>query len=180
LNGSRSPKAELKQIVDVIPQTIIVLTPDGKVTYANRATIEYTGFLWTKCELTGFNRVFFHPEDVKRLHEERSKSSHPYRSVRKRATNLGERRQVPLVSDPLQPATGMKSAKVIRWYATGTDIDDRKRAEDRMRNETVALREEIVHSSMFEEIRRFLRGAAQGIDGSFQSRSHGFHGSHPG
>src|SRR5207237_6061770 len=45
-----------------------------------------------------------------------------------------------------------ENEKVIRWYATATDIDDRKRAEDRMRNETVALREEIVRSSMFEEI----------------------------
>jgi len=40
----------------------------------------------------------------------------------------------------------------VRWYATGTDIDDRKRAEDRTRNENVALREDIVRSSMFEEI----------------------------
>jgi formate hydrogenlyase transcriptional activator len=40
----------------------------------------------------------------------------------------------------------------VRWYATGTDIDDRKRTEDRTRNENVALREEIVRASMFEEI----------------------------
>ncbi len=40
----------------------------------------------------------------------------------------------------------------MRWYATGTDIDDRKRTEDRVRNENVALREDIVYSSMFEEI----------------------------
>jgi formate hydrogenlyase transcriptional activator len=40
----------------------------------------------------------------------------------------------------------------VRWYATGTDIDDRKRAEDRTRNENVALHEEIEQSSMFEEI----------------------------
>ena len=40
----------------------------------------------------------------------------------------------------------------MRWYATATDIDDRKRNEDRTRNENVALREEIEHSSMFEEI----------------------------
>jgi formate hydrogenlyase transcriptional activator len=40
----------------------------------------------------------------------------------------------------------------VRWYATGTDIDDRKRAEERTRNENVALREEIDRSSMFEEI----------------------------
>src|SRR3981081_4159497 len=32
------------------------------------------------------------------------------------------------------------------------DIEDRKRAEERTRNENVALREEIDHSSMFEEI----------------------------
>jgi formate hydrogenlyase transcriptional activator len=40
----------------------------------------------------------------------------------------------------------------VRWYATGTDIDDRKRAEERTKNENVALREEIDRSSMFEEI----------------------------
>src|SRR5207302_8837131 len=41
---------------------------------------------------------------------------------------------------------------IIRWYATGTDIDDRKRAEDRVRSENLALREEVDRSSMFEEI----------------------------
>src|SRR5262249_61682202 len=42
--------------------------------------------------------------------------------------------------------------RLVSWYATGTDIDDRRRAEDRTRNENVVLREEIVRSSMFEEI----------------------------
>ena len=41
---------------------------------------------------------------------------------------------------------------IIRWYATGTDIDDRKRAEERVQNENLALREEVDRSSMFEEI----------------------------
>jgi transcriptional regulator with GAF, ATPase, and Fis domain len=41
---------------------------------------------------------------------------------------------------------------VIRWYATGTDIDDRKRAEERTRQENVALREQIDQVFMFEEI----------------------------
>jgi formate hydrogenlyase transcriptional activator len=40
----------------------------------------------------------------------------------------------------------------VRWYAPGTDIEDRKRAQERTRNENVALREEIDRSSMFEEI----------------------------
>jgi formate hydrogenlyase transcriptional activator len=42
--------------------------------------------------------------------------------------------------------------EVIRWYATGTDIDDRVRAEERTRNENLALREQIDRDSMFEEI----------------------------
>jgi len=41
---------------------------------------------------------------------------------------------------------------VIRWYATGTDIDDRKQAEERTRQENVALREQIDRVFMFEEI----------------------------
>jgi formate hydrogenlyase transcriptional activator len=44
------------------------------------------------------------------------------------------------------------AGNVVRWYATATDIDDRKQAEERTRQENFALREEIDHSSMFEEI----------------------------
>lgn len=40
----------------------------------------------------------------------------------------------------------------MRWYATATDINERKRSEDRTRNENIALREEFDHSLMFEEI----------------------------
>jgi formate hydrogenlyase transcriptional activator len=32
---------------------------------------------------------------------------------------------------------------MIRWYATGTNIEDRKQAEERVRNENLALREAI-------------------------------------
>jgi formate hydrogenlyase transcriptional activator len=41
---------------------------------------------------------------------------------------------------------------IIRWYATGLDIDDRKRAEERTKNENLALREQLDRASMFEEI----------------------------
>ncbi len=42
--------------------------------------------------------------------------------------------------------------RILRWYATGTDIDDRKQAELRICNENLALREEIDRSSMYEAI----------------------------
>jgi formate hydrogenlyase transcriptional activator len=42
--------------------------------------------------------------------------------------------------------------QLIRCHFAGTDIEDRKQAEQRLQNENVALREEIDKASMFEEI----------------------------
>ena len=42
--------------------------------------------------------------------------------------------------------------QITRWYVAATDIEDRKQAEERLRHENVALREEIDKASMFEEI----------------------------
>ena len=45
-----------------------------------------------------------------------------------------------------------EQGQITRWYVAGTDIEDRKQAEERLRQENVALREEIDKASMFEEI----------------------------
>src|SRR5262249_44470056 len=45
-----------------------------------------------------------------------------------------------------------EQGNIVRWFATGTDIEDRKRAEEQSRNENLALREESDRSPMFEEI----------------------------
>jgi len=42
--------------------------------------------------------------------------------------------------------------QIIRWYVSCTDIEDRKRDEEKLQQENVALREEIDKTSMFEEI----------------------------
>jgi transcriptional regulator with GAF, ATPase, and Fis domain len=42
--------------------------------------------------------------------------------------------------------------QILHWYVACTDIDDRKKAEERLQQENVALREEIDKASMFEEI----------------------------
>jgi formate hydrogenlyase transcriptional activator len=60
----------------------------------------------------------------------------------------GQHRWFLIRYNPLRDEEG----QIIRWYSTGTDIDDRKRDEERIQKENLALREEIDHSSMFEEI----------------------------
>ena len=42
--------------------------------------------------------------------------------------------------------------QITRWYVAATDIEERKQAEERLRDENIALREEISKASMFEEI----------------------------
>jgi len=60
----------------------------------------------------------------------------------------GQYRWLLIHYNPLRNEAG----DVIRWYATATDIDDRKQAEERMRNENIALREEIDRFAMYEAI----------------------------
>src|ERR1700738_9272 len=151
LEKIKKSEAELRQIVDVIPQAIVVMTPDGKAIYANRATIEYTGLSLDEVRADDFRSRVFHPEDLQRLLEQRRRTLStpvPFENEYRTLGKDGKYRWFLIRYNPLLDENG----NVIRWYATATDIDDRKRAEDRMRNETVALREEIVRSSMFEEI----------------------------
>ena len=65
---------ELRRIVDLIPQTIVVLSPDGKAIYANRVALEYTGLSLDEVRTDEFRDRVFHPEDVERLREERQKA----------------------------------------------------------------------------------------------------------
>jgi transcriptional regulator with GAF, ATPase, and Fis domain len=50
--------------------------------------------------------------------------------------------------NPLRDEQG----QITRWYIAATDIEDRKQAEDSLRRENVALREEIDKASMFEKL----------------------------
>jgi hypothetical protein len=45
-----------------------------------------------------------------------------------------------------------EQGRPTHWYVAGTDIEDRKQAEQRLQDENVALREEIDRAWMFEEI----------------------------
>jgi len=72
----------------------------------------------------------------------------PFENEQRARRNDGEYRWFLIRYNPLHDEAG----RVLHWYATGTDIHDRKRDEIRVRSENLALREDIDSSSMFEEI----------------------------
>src|SRR3989442_15577930 len=71
MEGLRSSEQEAQEIVDAIPQTIAVLSPDGQPLYGNRSLLQYTGLTIDEMTSTDFRARVFHPEDVARLREER-------------------------------------------------------------------------------------------------------------
>jgi formate hydrogenlyase transcriptional activator len=147
----RQDERELRRITDAIPQTIIVQGPDGSPIYANQAVLDYAGLTMEDVMTPDFRARIFHPEDLERLREERRAAlarGLPFEIEQRALRKDGRYRWFLIRYNPFHDEQG----QLVRWYATGTDIDDRRRAEDRTRNENVALREEIERSSMFEEI----------------------------
>jgi formate hydrogenlyase transcriptional activator len=147
----RQDEIELRQIADAVPQAINVMDPEGKVLYANKGVLEYTGLSAEDVKAEDFRARIFHPDDFRNIKEERERllaAGLPFEIEQRARRKDGQFRWFLIRYNPLRDDQG----HVIRWYATGTDIDDRKRTEDRVRNENVALREDIVRSSMFEEI----------------------------
>jgi PAS domain S-box-containing protein len=143
-------EAELRTIIDAIPQLIVALGADGQFLDANQAVQKYTGLTKEEVRSERFNEVF-HPEDSERLRDVRDAAisrGAPFEYERRVRHRDGQFRWLLVQYNPVRDKRGA----VIRWYATGTDIDDRKQAEDRTRQENVALREQIDQVFMFEEI----------------------------
>src|SRR5215470_3811145 len=67
----RHDEQELRQIVDAIPQTIVVLGPDGHTLYANQAMLAYTGLTLDEVMAADFRTRVLHPDDVARLRDDR-------------------------------------------------------------------------------------------------------------
>ena len=147
----RRDEQELRWMTDAIPQHIMVLAPDGTAVHANQSLLEFTGLTMGDVVADDFRTRFFHPEDVEQLRDERAKAlarGLPFENEQRARRIDGQYRWMLIHYNPFRDEQGC----VVRWYATGTDIHDRKEAEERILNENLALREEIDRSSMFEEI----------------------------
>jgi len=153
IEDRKRAEIELRQILDLAPQLIAVLGPQRERLYANRTALMYLGSTleeWRQ-RVMGEPGSEAHPEDAERIKtvgDQAIISGSPYElEVRLRAAD-GSYRWFLVRYNPVRDPQG----QIMRWYVACTDIDDRKRAEDRMRNETIALREDLDRASMFEEI----------------------------
>jgi len=155
----REQEAELRQMLDLTPQHVHVLTADACLVYTNEIALKYHGSVlhdWQLRPLIDWRIdelpiTLFHPDDRERVMCELKStlsSGSPHETEARLLRNDGKYLWFLFRYNPLRDEPG----RVVRWYVAGTDIDDRKQAEERLQHENVALREEIDKTSMFEEI----------------------------
>jgi PAS domain S-box-containing protein len=146
----RQSEKEARQLLDLSPLHITEFGPDGAGLYTNRASLDYYGITLEEWQDADLQQVL-HPQDAEIVTKElpgklQSGSLFEYEARLKRKD--GQYRWFHFRLSPMSDEEG----RTTRWYAAGTDIDDRKLAEQRLQEENVALREEIDKASMFEEI----------------------------
>ena len=142
---------ELRDLVDYVPQLIVILGPDGRRVHANRVTLDYFGRTLEDLQRAAdFDRTVIHPEDFQKMQSLREKLSQgePFEFETRMRGKEGVYRWFLFRYYPLRDCDG----RVLRWYTTATEIEDQKRAEESIKNENLALREEVDKVSMFEEI----------------------------
>jgi len=147
----RRSEMELRQVLDFAPWHVAVLGADGKAMYLNKAGLDYHGLTREAWQDYDPHKLI-HPDDHDRILTgaggAKLLSDQPFETEARSARKDGNYRWFLFRFNPLRDEEG----RLTRWYVTGTDIEDRKQAEDRLRRENVALREEIDKTSMFEEI----------------------------
>src|ERR1700681_2562646 len=145
----RENELEWRHITDAIAVNVVVQSTTATCLFANRTALEYWGLKLEDVMVANY-RAPVHPDDAAQMYMRRQEGlakGIPFENELRSRRHDGEYRWFLWRYIPVR-----EQDQVVRWYVTGTDIDDRKRAEDRMRNETLALREDIDHASMFEEI----------------------------
>jgi PAS domain S-box-containing protein len=151
-------------VLDTTPALIHSARPDGYLDFFNRTWLRYVGVSLEDLEGWKWTAVI-HPEDVEGIvNKWRASiaSGEPFVHEARVRRADGEYRWV--LHHKI--AERDEQGKIVKWYGSSIDIDDRKQAEDGLQRaldevkklkdqlyrENIALREEIDNTSMFEEI----------------------------
>jgi PAS domain S-box-containing protein len=119
----------LRLIIDTIPTIVWRKLPDGSADFLNRNFREYTGLSLEQGLGWGWMSAF-HPDD--RLMEEwraALAAEKPFEKEARLRRADGQYRWFLIRAVPLRD----EQRNVVKWYGTTSDIEDLKRAEDRVR-----------------------------------------------
>ena len=135
----QSSEDRLRRVIDTIPAHVWSTVPDGSIDFINQRLSQSTGLSVKELLDSGLNSIF-HPDDLSTyIHEWQSaiESGQPGESEARVKTAQGGYRWLFIRHVPLHDGSG----NIVRWYGTGIDIEDRKRAEEQLQRSEAFLAE---------------------------------------
>src|SRR5271168_1085133 len=140
---------KLRDVVETVPALAFSTSPDGSNQWVNRRWVEYSGLSPEATSGSGWQSVV-HPDDIE-THMKKWQSSltsgEPFENETRQRSGSGEYRWFLVRAVPLRDEQG----RILKWYGTLTDIEDRKHAEEELRRSQVYLAEaqRISHTGSF-------------------------------
>ncbi|MBW4507642.1 MAG: PAS domain S-box protein [Scytonematopsis contorta HA4267-MV1] len=144
---------DFRTLADTMPQMFWTAQPNGWLDYYNQRWYEYTGMTWEQTQGWGWKPIL-HPDDLQRcldVWNESISTGKPYQieyrflraSDRQYRWHLGR-------AFPLRNEKG----EIVKWFGSNTDIDDKKRTEENLRNalkQAQAAREEAERANRIKD-----------------------------
>src|SRR5437867_5326294 len=133
---SRQKEDLLRLVIDTIPTMAWSVLPDGAVDFVNQRWLEYTGLSFEKALKEANHTV--HPEDLPSVMEKwlvDMAAGEPCEYEMRLRRADGEYRWFLVRTVPLRDEQG----KIVKWYGTSADIEERKRAEEARRESAAEL-----------------------------------------
>ena len=127
----QSSEDRLRRVINTIPAHVWSTLPDGSVDFINQRLQESTGLAVEALLGSGWQSII-HPDDRTRYIEKwRSAlaAGEPVEIEARVLTAQRDYRWLLVRNVPLRDGRG----EIVKWYGTGIDIEDRKRAEDALR-----------------------------------------------
>jgi PAS domain S-box-containing protein len=128
---------KLRQITETVPGLVWSNGPDGEPTHVNQRMLDYSGMPFEEFRHRGWE-PFVHPADFPETAEafyHAIQTGTSYEGVMRLRRADGEFRWHHARCEPLCDRQG----RVIQWYGLSVDIDERKKAEDRLRRSEAYL-----------------------------------------
>jgi PAS domain S-box-containing protein len=135
----RESEYKLRQIIETVPSLLWSLGPKGEQTQLNQRALDYIGVRYEELLHLGWTK-FLHPDDLSETANAFNRAIQTgtsYQAVHRLRRADGEYRWHHARGEPLSDEQG----RVIQWYGLTVDIDEGKRAEDKLRRSEAYLAE---------------------------------------